>query len=891
MVLMIKKPLILFYIILTIAAIPFFKGGLLMAQEQMPSRFKGKTIVNVDFIGKKKLENGKEEDIAIRNLDKADLEAHVLTEKGYPLDPKVITDDINALFKKADLLDVRAEVTEQGDGVVVRFIIIERPVISMINFLGMDTLSETDLSEEIPVKIGESYREFQIPVAEKIIREKYIEEGLFNVMVTTVIKHVDDEENNNVTVSFRIDEGEDIAVHKITLFGAYKLGDDYLRNVMEIKEDSLFSESKFSIATYEADKQKILMLYRENGFLDADIIDEEVVYDWVDPEKKEKRGIFITLRINEGERYFFEKYTVEGNSILSTERIMKLFELKHREETPLTRFADKVLRFVGQDVEKDTVCNDTFFQMDRYNLAFEYGKQGYLFTRIMPEKNIIEREVVIDGRKEIRKYVHYHLTIAEGTQSYIENIIVSGNDKTKEHVIRREILFKEGELYDAEKIQVTREVLYRLGYFEEVTIDIRPGSSNEKVNIIVGVKEQNTGTLSLGGGFSSDVGFSIFASVAENNLFGYGYRAEVKVEYGEYNKSATVTFTDPWFYQIGDNPVSLTLSIFYSLQKIRTTSIFPDVSADEIPYYEKQTIGYSVGLGYRFWIYHSVGTIWSHSFKSVLNPSGNASEEVMRLEEIGLQEKRKITFYTSYNSTDDNLNPTKGITAYMGLSMVGGALLWGDDHFVKLSPKIEYFYSPFTLPYLKDYPCVIQLRANAHFMMPPIGDSLVESSQSQNENPWIEAEDRLFVGGPETLRIWKYYDDDLPLSWQNRLFHQITYGSEFRIPVHRQYFWLAFFFDAGALYSDKYWDEYSEYSDDIYSDKENGYLVDIRDIHTVDPLKYFRYSYGFGFKVQIPMLPMRFWFGKKAVWEGLSEGGLKPLEGIEFQLQLGDIRY
>ncbi len=890
MVLMKKKPA-LFLNILLLLFILFSMDKPLHSQAPMPSRFKGKTIVRVDFIGKKRLTDGKEEDIAIRNLDQSDLEAYVLTEKGYPLDPEVITADINALFKEADLLDVRAEVTEFGAGVAVRFIVIERPVVYQILFKGMDEIAETDFTEEIPVKVGEAYREQQIPIAEQIIRERYISEGFFNVVVTTRIDHVDDEKNNDVTVSFRIDEGEDIGVQKITLLGTHKLGDDKLRSVMETKEESFFSESQFSVATYEADKQKILIAYRQEGYLDADIVDEKVVYDWVNPNNKEERGIYITLRISEGERYFFEKYTIEGNSILSTKRIMDLFELRHKEETPVTRMTDKIVRFFGGEIENDTVCNDTLFQMDRYNLAFEYGKQGYLFTRILPEKNIIEREVVVDGKKEIRKYVHYHLTIAEGTQSYIENILIRGNDKTKDHVIRREVLFNEKELYNSEKIQTTREILFRLGYFEEVNIDIRPGSSGEKVNIIISVVEQNTGTLSLGGGFSSDVGFSVFASVAEKNLFGYGYSAELKVEYGEFNKSATITFTDPWLTTINDNPVSLTASIFYSLQKIRTVSIFPDTSEDERAYYEKQTLGYSLGLGYRFWIYHSVGTIWSHSFKTVINPSGNASEEVMRLEEIGLQEKRKLTLYTSYNSTDSYMNPTKGLSAYMGVSMVGGVLLWGDDHFVKVSPKIEWFKSPFTLPYLKDYPCVIQLRANAHFMMPPVGDSIIARSQPANENPWIESEDRLFLGGPETLRIWDYYDKDLPLSWRNRLFHQITYGAEFRVPVHPQYFWVALFFDSGALYSDQYWDDYSEYSDDIYVDKDNGDVVDIRDIHTVNPLKYFRYSYGFGFRVQIPMLPMRFWFGKKALWEGLTEGGLKPLDGFEFQLQLGDIRY
>ncbi|MFW6365511.1 MAG: outer membrane protein assembly factor BamA [Spirochaetota bacterium] len=852
----------------------------------LPSQFKGKIVRKVEYIGLKRQEDGSYERIPIRNMDEKDLRAMCLTEEGYPLDPQVIAEDMHALFEEGEFLNIKVEVAEFQDGVRVRFLCEERPIIDQIDFRGIEELAETDLADTIQLQSGDAVRKDKIEHSLKLIREKYVEEGFFNVIVTYDIEEVDKENENLVALVFKIDEGEEIKIEKISLLGASKINDTRLRQVIESKEDSIFSEGMYNRATYEMDKQKILAYYRQEGYLDADIIEDTVSYEWVDPEKRQKRGIYITIKIHEGERYYFDKYTIEGNKVLPSELFFENFELRHQEVTPLTKFVKNAAGFFGIYLDDDTVCNDTLFQKDRYMIAFEYGKKGYLFTRVIPERNVTERTVVRDGRKVTRKYVHYHLQIAEGNKAYIENIIIKGNDKTKDKVIRRELLFKEGELYDAEKVNRTREVLFKLGYFSEVNIDIRPGSSNDKVNLIISVVEQNTGTLSLGGGYSSMSGFSIFASVGETNLLGYGYKINTKFEYGPLKTAFTVSFTDPWFL---DYPVSFTTSIFYMLDTIQTTSIFPD--SEEPATYQKESIGYSLGLGYRFWTYYTIGSIWNHSFKTYKNPTGNATEEIMRLEDIGTQEKRMVTMYGSYDTTDSELVPTKGVNTYLGVSFIGGMLLWGDDHYTKINPKIEWFKTPFHIPYLKDYPVVFQLRGSGTFLTPPMGDDIVRRNQSHGDNPWLEMEDQLYIGGPETVRGWNYYDYDLPESWRNRLYHQILYGAEVRIPIHPQYLWMAFFFDAGALYTDSYWDQYEEDFDTIRDDKQAGRLYDIKDIHESDPLKYFKYSYGFGFRVQIPMLPLRFWFGKKAVWKGFTDGGLDTISDYNFQVQIGDTRF
>ncbi|HQL82377.1 MAG TPA: BamA/TamA family outer membrane protein, partial [Spirochaetota bacterium] len=160
------------------------------------------------------------------------------------------------------------------------------------------------------------------------------------------------------------------------------------------------------------------------------------------------------------------------------------------------------------------------------------------------------------------------------------------------------------------------------------------------------------------------------------------------------------------------------------------------------------------------------------------------------------------------------------------------------------------------------------------------------------KDPWLEPEDRLNLGGPETLRGWDYYDKKFPESWQDvGLFHRILYGVEFRVPIHPQMLWFAVFFDAGSLWSDTFWEKQMTKDNQkiIYQDLATGKLHRVQDIFTgdVNLLKYFKYSYGFGFRIQIPMMPLRFWFGRKLIYNGRFTN----VGGFQFQFGIGDMRF
>ena len=836
-------------LVLSITFIAIFDGGF-----GQPSKYEGKIVKKIEFTG-------------LFDVDEEDLVDVMTTEVGFPLRSIEVREDIKKIFKTGKFENIIVETQEFQEGVAVRFVCTERPSINKIIFKGVEEVNEATIKEELPVKEGEVYRKDKVEASLIKIRNKYDMEGMFNAVVRYKVEKVDEkDEKNAVNVIFIVDEGEDIKVQKISILGNTIFSLRTLKGLLVTEEEGLFADAKFTKVTYDEDKGKILGYYRESGYLDAEIVEDTVDYKWLDPETQEKRGIYITIKLREGERYYFDGYSVDGNEVFTKENLMSQFEQIK----------------IGQPF------NDTLFQKDRQMISFIYATKGYIFARIIPERKVTEKEVEVDGKKEKRKYIFTHFQIKEGPQAYIENIIIKGNIKTKDKVIRRELIVYEGELFNSYKMQLSRERVYNLGFFKEVNFDVRPGSKEGYMNLIVDVVEQPSGTISLGGGYGSTTGFSIFADVAENNLLGNGQRISLRFEYGPLRNSITLGFNEPWLF---DKPIGFNVSIFYILSTIEQSSIFTD--SNQTAKHKTQQYGYSLGLSYRFWYYYGIGSVWYHAFKEVVDATGNSTDSVFLEQAQGIQEKRKLTLYAYRDSKDNYLNPTKGWRAEFSASFTGGYLLRGDDHWVMYSPDLYWYFSPFHLPFLKTHPCVIELRFNGTFITPPWYKTKMYEVQDPDKNPWLESEDRLYIGGPETLRGWEVLDLDFPDSWRYGLFHRILYGAEFRVPIHPTFLWLVFFFDAGSVWTDSFWEKSLEEStrEIIDEDKANELVYDIRDITDVDVMSYFKYSYGFGFKIQLPMMPLRFWFGRKLAWVGKDEGYFKPLSGFQFQFGIGDMRF
>ncbi len=828
------------------------------------SKYEGKVVKKIYFQG-------------LKNANEADLYEITKTTVGYPLKADEVREDIKNIFKKGSFESIVVEIEEYEDGVRIKFMCKERPLVKTVVFKGASQISDTDLTSAIPVKEGGIIRKDYLEKSVNIIKKKYEDEGLFNALIRYEVKPIKIDENL-VKVTFIIDEGEVIKVQKLTILGARKLNSAELNSFMETKERGLFKDGDFKRDKWEEDKAKLIAYYQQYGYLDVQILEEKVEYEWINPKKQDERGIFIILKISEGDQYYFDKYTIQiqgkpGQTVFTPKELMEEFEQKR----------------------SGAVYDNTLFRKDQHAISYKYATKGYIFARIIPRRTVNERDVVVDGKTIKRKFVTEDITVEEGSQAYVDLIIVKGNKKTKDKVIKREMRIREGDLFDAQKVQTSREKVYNLGYFKEVNIDVRPGNREGFVNLIVDVEEQPSGTLSLGGGYGTTSGFSIFADVAENNFLGSGDRIGLKVEYGPERESVSVSFNKRWLFDV---PLGFNVNPFYSLYKIRSNqTIFPTRS-DEANY-KRQAIGYALGLNYQILDDITVGATWSHAFTRVTDPSANAAEEIYYTMSIGFQQKRSVILFAGYDSRDNYLNPTRGWIVSMAANFTGGGVLGGSDHYIKLSPSIFFYFSPFHLPFLKTHPVVFELRASGDFIVKPFGVGQIARKQPYKtdpltnvdfKDPWLEPEDRLNLGGPETIRGWDYYDKRFPQSWQKvGMMHRILYGIELRIPIMPSMLWVVVFVDAGSLWSDQFWEKtlYKDNRSLIQDDLTNKKLYRLQDIGEVNIMKYFRYSYGFGFRIQIPMLPLRFWFGQKLIYDG----GFRNLGNLTFQFSMGDMRF
>ena len=213
----------------------------------------------------------------------------MITEEGYPLKASEIRKDLKAIFALGQFSNIRVEVEEFRDGVQLRFVCEERPLVTTIEFRGLDEVYEQELTDVLLIKEGDVLRIDLIEASVHAVKKKYEEEGLFNAVVTYEVKREEDKENA-VRVIFIVDEGEEIKITKISVLGSKKFSAGDLIDEMELEEEGFFSDGTFKREVYELDKGRIIAYYKERGYLDAQIIEDEIEYEWVDPEKQDEQA-------------------------------------------------------------------------------------------------------------------------------------------------------------------------------------------------------------------------------------------------------------------------------------------------------------------------------------------------------------------------------------------------------------------------------------------------------------------------------------------------------------------------------------------------------------------------------------------------------------------------
>lgn len=939
------------------------------------SDYLGKKISDVVFKGNK-------------NTLSDDILAKIEMRKGMILTEKLLNKDLASLFSTGYFynIDIQGEVNDTG--VKVIFELNERPRVEEIEFIGADEVFPSDLRDKMPLKENEVVSPEKINAARELILKKYRDEGFFHAYVKFEIGKLNPK-TNLVKIKFIIDEGDEIPVSKINILGAKNIDPAEIQSILELKEAGFIESGNFKETSFETDKQKIVAYLKSKGYLDAELVNEGTNWEihWENPRIKDKRVIIVNFKVSEGDLYFFNGYTTAHDlSIEPNGQPMFLNKENNPAGTPKAKFKpvfevdylENLYEFTNDDV--GDIFDEGKFVRDRAMINELYSGKGYLFAQVAPKRrylnlsdedlkayeNCLSRKNPVDVKeceedakvlniKKLRKlldenpdfkgkkFVHVDFLIRENNLAYVENIIIKGNKKTLEKVIRRELLFKTGDLFNSQLVNRSRERIFNLGYFKEVNFNMRPGSDETKMNLIVELVEQPTGTISMGGGYGTISGFSIFTELGENNLNGTGQRVSGRLEFGPLRKMFQLSWTEPWIF---DKPWSLTVSVFYTSQTLNVGAAAitenNNQSIKESASFERSRVGVSAGIGHRFFINWSHFHRYSPSFFISTRPTSLVSDQVLAEVSHGWQFRSQLTNGISFDDRDNIFNSTSGKSLVFSVDNVG-QYLGGQSHFDQIRPMFEFFHTWFDYTLfglirsnaLRRWRVVQEFRTSSVFTYERVP---VYHEQDKQKNPYIQIMDLNYLGGYESLRGWRFDDRFYPTEWRNGSSSRILFGSELRFPIEPSLLWFVIFFDAGAMYEEvnraigERAKSFKEYDSLVQQQRAlanplinptaamNLFLYENYDssgkknpespFSTEDPgrlvlsvnnvaLDRFRFSWGFGLRIQIPVLPLRLYFAQKLRYTGGDGGGwnnhpfttYEADKGFKFVFGIGDFRF
>jgi len=469
---------------------------------------------------------------------------------------------IRALFDLGLFKDVRIDV----NGNVLVVIVEERPTIADVDFAGTKEFDKDNLKKalrDVGLADGRPYDKALADRAEQELKRQYITRSLYNVEVTTTVTPI---ERNRVNLTFTVTEGEPARIKDIRIVGAQAFSESTLLDLFDQDTGGWLAwytkSNQYSRAKLNADLETLRSHYITRGYMDFRIDSTQVA---ISPDRQD---LSITINVTEGPKYVVSGVRLEGNYLGREDEFKTLVKIQPGEP------------YNGDQVTETTKAFSDYF-----------ASFGYAFARVQtrPEIDRQNRRVALVLQAEPSRRV------------YVRRVNVAGNNKTRDEVIRREFRQFEASWYDGDRIKLSRERVDRLGYFTEVNVETTevPGTPDQ-VDLTVAVVEKPTGTLQLGAGFSSADKVSFNFGITQENVFGSGNYLGFNVNTSKYNRTISLTTTDPYFTKDG---ISRTLSIFHQ----RTT---PYYSADGdytltseggairfgVPFSEVDTVFFGVGI-------------------------------------------------------------------------------------------------------------------------------------------------------------------------------------------------------------------------------------------------------------------------------------------------------
>lgn len=526
----------------------------------------------------------------------------VKTKKGDTYLAKHIQDDVKSVFRMGYFGDVRVEASNTPEGKVVTFQVTEKETLRNIEVTGNNELDDEEIKDLLRMRQGSVLNVNSLRDARREIENLYKEKGYHHVEVSYEIEPVPD---TRADVNFVIKEGEKVFVKEIFFEGNNAFDDDTLEDVMKTAEKdwfSLFTSSgDLDYEVLDQDVSKIAAYYHNHGYIQARVGEPDITYDG--------RWIHIIIKIEEGPQFMVGRVDLEGDLIQPKDILLEKIRIC-----------------------RQGVYNREVIRQDILALGDIYSDAGYAYPDISPR---------IDQDFEEHK-ANITYVINKGPLVYFEKIIIAGNTKTRDKVIRRELNVYEQELYSGRRLKRGAQNLYRLDFFEDIKINTAKGSADDKMVLKIDVTEKPTGTFSFGGGYSSVDNVFFMASISQRNFLGRGQTLNFRAQLGGRSNTFILGFTEPWLF---DTPLTAGIDIYKTEMDYDT--------------YDKDSTGGTIRFGYPVLDYTRAFLSYNYDRSDITDLNyDDASYAIMDME--GINVAHTLTGVLRRDSRDRVFQPTKG---------------------------------------------------------------------------------------------------------------------------------------------------------------------------------------------------------------------------------------
>ena len=612
-----------------------FLAGQVWAADPFPVTAAGPPVADIKVIG-----NDRVEEDAIR--------VHISSRPGEPLNPESVDKDVRSIYEMGFFSDVEVSVNEESGRTILTYQVHERPLIREVRVEGTKGLSKEDFENALKIHPRTILNPVKIRRGIEETKKAYEKKGYLDAEITY---RTEEPTAGETILTFTVNENDKVGVKDIVFEGNEAFSSDQLRAVMATQKKNFLSRflnsGMLNNDALKTDVERLTAFYYDHGYINVRIDEPRV--------ERKQDGLYLTMRIDEGEQYKIGEIGFSGEVPGGEERAKQLVTLK-----------------------KDQIFKASTLRDDVFRLTGYFSDQGYAFVNVDPETDVHPDDKIVNITYQVNK----------GPETYVDRVDIAGNTKTRDKVIRRELRIEEQSLFSATGLQVSRERVQRLGFFEDVNLTTQRGVRNDLLNVLVDVKEAQTGSFSVGAGFNSSTSIVASARVQENNLMGRGQQLVIGGSIGSLYRNTVLSFTDPYFL---DTPLTLGVDLFdwrFAYEDFDRSGLGAATRA----FYPLSGFGlYSIGgfpledvrLGLQYQ--------WEQSKISNFDP---ITPDAIRAER-GTKTTGTLTPSLMRNTLNNPIDPTHGSMQQLSFAYAG---LGGSTNYTKTELEARFYTPVYTSP-------------------------------------------------------------------------------------------------------------------------------------------------------------------------------------------------